>query len=1613
MPGRLRLTITLDLFLGDWNRNGNLWACVQPHIVGDSQFSSLPAWLNTATGADLEYEMAAYDPAAPTDGIVPVPFAPDLNLSIDLLNGDPPLTIDRVNRFRILDPTGLRALNQQVRDDPNLPQPSKNPAPNTPFAAAYVDGLRRQSATRAADETAQLLDIAFTGGVPQFFTAATVAVPADAGVMELPSLNGVRRTNLHSMIGHMVLIGRRANIAHLNAVTDFRIVLHTGPAPGQGDVWRQDLSATSGGPGIPAFFANLRDQNMDEGQLSLTWAPNFERRAYARRAQTAFRLHLYGNVSVFERRAGAKQANQHTLGKILRTIVTLPAPGAGDLPGPPTLPNTLRMRPCRIIDGKIERYRSAPAGTPLQPIDTVLRFVASRDEQDDLEQLLDADPDLFAGVTPRGTIVADAGSQPYQFIGRWTFPWDQDSAGTQRSTLLFFGRVPQSATSFLIIEPARGGAAFNVRLDPAGLQPSTTRWTGTPPAGVEAGFDGFFAPDLNAGLERLLVTAEFQNDYDFDLAQSAGMIEGVVTAACDHPPLLRPQDVTPANDYLGSLVNYNALNLYGHGTPTSDGPLNLYSELYPLYKERTAAAPPAVNDRISQAFHFRYLLPTLQLPTDAIPQQFFAALYSSLAQPRTIMPELEHTYAVTIGFPARAQPQYADFRVQLPAIAPFTASGGDASIERPFLTADYVRDASGSESLTFSANLPLLADQYLNDARYRDFHIAAWRAVAELASAHLLQLQIDAFDFSVFQAINLGGVLANGLVPAPAPIPLIDITNLLKQRAQHWLVGDLDTTRPERIPLALTPPAPIWREAYVAAFSLIVTRDDKAVPQLPAAAWDLRNMPAPVADPNAPVADQGGMITTPADAGSQAPFERWLARLKSGRMPLPSMAPDTKLQSALQVEPDGSAPGSPDSGVDVPNWIAPGGPADPWPGSAVVTICPFGFRPIQPNRWFGPTTDTLLRRYLRLLEAVLRLDVPWWSERTATQWRIYFNGLPALLQAPNGALYKLQAAVLALLFPMPNPENPHLPPEIRDIVQRLRDAMTPTAKRAVAEVGALLASDFGLFSDAKAFLHLHIAGQNSALSRDFFDCASEKQIGFNQSSDAPHSTDRSVLNYTSGRLDDNGGGLEFVELLQDTKFDDAFTYSSFTLRRFEYFVNHLEDPTWSPLPTLENDYFIPSRLLAPGGQVTPGRGPEIYLASREPLIKPQHLFTGMIRECQTADDFTNTFQTAAQFDYATLKVGGLRAPMSGKPYAQVVAQSAPRPRGTAADEYILSAAFVVYGNEDEQTPTEAFGLDKFYIDLPAQPAAGGPLPNDGQPSEQTLAIYQKLASTADPRTLLITPDAGPPPTIADDIFATNLLESTTRWLAAITPGKTPIPDAPVAYIREDGTLAVLWRGHREAWVADAVLFKVVDPSGSSTPQTLPTYVLLANREVQVWNRSYLGLVQTRNPSDLSSGLDFAGEFGQVSEEASDTAPFQPVRDVPAALPPITVPQRTWHLSELVAKILQDRLIPTDPKTNQARGWNQFDVVVTVNHDQQLPMAGRWYDPSTGGEKHGVGAFDSSSYPLSAYRLKSSALDATLIDLPTPYVDFRIDFQWSTASNLQFYRLSDVLVKVTS
>jgi hypothetical protein len=199
---------------------------------------------------------------------------------------------------------------------------------------------------------------------------------------------------------------------------------------------------------------------------------------------------------------------------------------------------------------------------------------------------------------------------------------------------------------------------------------------------------------------------------------------------------------------------------------------------------------------------------------------------------------------------------------------------------------------------------------------------------------------------------------------------------------------------------------------------------------------------------------------------------------------------------------------------------------------------------------------------------------------------------------------------------------------------------------------------------------------------------------------------------------------------------------------------------------------------------------------------------------------------------------------------------------------------------------------------------------------------------------------------------------------------------------------------------------------------LNSALLLVNVLLPIWSPRALGMVQTRNllPSTAGGsplGPDFGRDFAEVSTIAAPQGLYQPfeARVVPPSA--VKLARQQYSVTDIVTKLLlNDVSLPAN-----SNNWNAPGAYLSVTVSA-LQVAHTFESSVSGGvvQDPGPQGTPFSSFVVRNYRFDpavpadyTKALD--WFEADTSIVDYSFDFQWSSASNLQFFRLSGAVVQV--
>ena len=136
----------------------------------------------------------------------------------------------------------------------------------------------------------------------------------------------------------------------------------------------------------------------------------------------------------------------------------------------------------------------------------------------------------------------------------------------------------------------------------------------------------------------------------------------------------------------------------------------------------------------------------------------------------------------------------------------------------------------------------------------------------------------------------------------------------------------------------------------------------------------------------------------------------------------------------------------------------------------------------------------------------------------------------------------------------------------------------------------------------------------------------------------------------------------------------------------------------------------------------------------------------------------------------------------------------------------------------------------------------------------------------------------------------------------------------------------------------------------------------------------------------------------------------------AALPPRRLARGAYPVTEIVRRLLVETgILVLDQPPGEPAFWERFDLSVTVQHDQRTLLCGTFPNPATGELEEEETLFSTSLFPLLNHRFRvgdTQAQEEAKTWFPGDYTDYVLDFQWSSLTNLQFFRLKGRRVRIS-
>ena len=1308
-----------------------------------------------------------------------------------------------------------------------------------------------------------------------------------------------------------------------------------------------------------------------------------------------------------------------------------------------------------------------------------------------------------------------------QLIGSYDFPWDDpviaelgvtgkkmNGFSVRNKTILYWHEVESedslAPTNVLIFFPLKDrdrDVVFTTNLAKPS-DPDNPIWEG--PLKEET----YEVPDVldtlllqtdveigyEAGnLKRLVPSVMFKSDVNFQFAQSISQIEGGLSV--QYPHFDAGGQMSVENVFTEDLVNYNALNVYvtspieGHdGQPCKSRyqHLNPFKEIFPQHV-------PEVKEEdlnITQNFHFRQTEKMRPSSSDE-PHEFFQGLYKKIGQFRYLTFDVEHTYGPVIPLnPSGWEPTPLSTHFDFPPILPteIKAQNEEQSGEH-FMTIKFIKEETKEKAiLMFDLNNWLAESGMLfwGKPKNQAPQVAVWQSVAEMAHSQEIILQGRFLAFNFHRMYNGDFSLRNrSLASALEEVDLPEherdswvITDLLKPVFQEWL-----RTPPEpqaegnlyEIEIELTRGKPwIASTCDVVEFFLKCEREKDRLANEDKD-WELvrlKKIPS------------GKFLIDKENEGLQDLFGCWLEGLKCRRT---AIEPWQKLKEEEALDEDAWAQklrkriGQSDEN-DSGAWIIPNEGKPPTDQTVVPVVCPIAFVPLAQTELLGQETSLLLKRFFRVLSENIECGIEEWREWDKGRWDLHFKRLSKAEKFISDIVDDITQSAKdgGLLYPIPKHDSESVQKEVKKVASELMKGKASEVFQAVQEwIRGRLWRDLGLFDENKAFLFVRLFSIEEKgeefkiiierpIPGELFQFESKKLIEPVSQIDSSTLEDRSILTVREalGKLVGTSW-FGFVDVLSSKKYDSEFQYQEegMVFRNFSSIIAQMEkvsEISCTGCLSIKDDLvYLPS---GPQNLKEEPKGDSlVWLASRNPISPPLHIFTGEF-QYPTKRGLEDIWSKGSKYDLNDLKRGKVNEIGEDldddRPYVVLSAiQKNKKPEGWP-DHYTISAIFEVQGDEDnlktEKLGTDkwwkAFVLDKIFVDMklgPRESIKSGkedPLPPTVSP------FFKALAKEGNPKLFDRVTEPIDQFYDPDDLDKeAEILPWVQRHLGPVAPARPmDVCDKVAIEIterekckKEEEELECLLEYHSDELAEGAKVCIGVPKDFSYALEVLlfrsppkeegmvrrwkqisetDTTLLVINIEVPVWFGISVGLIQSRNWGNKGvPGKDMANEFGQVSERISDSKIYQPVISRSFKMKTINNPcplaRGDYNVKKLISDVIRCLSLAENVRLPSDDSFKNTFLSITINHDQtrRLPQT---YIKEIDGEFVVIEPQTAEKFiaqelqcPLKLIRAGDSYTDKEIDWLPEPYNFFVLDFQWTNQQNEPFFRMSDIYVTV--
>lgn len=1604
-----KIIVTVDFFHKDWHLDsGELWLFVRPIVSSGSteslQFDQLEEWIqNNDKGRLFEYELARCDDRNDFDDsdvkqkYVHVNFCSDTNLLVEIERENQTsikLKNNRCEGIHITNPSAFRMLN---RPDPTLPQSNAEPTPVEigclPFARGYNESIcdaykngQNGKLVPIAD-LASWLDMGLSGGT-RMWIDGNVSDRETWGeqLMWVPPQSGDNpergnSTNLHCLNGLSFRLGTKNNIDELKSITGLKISLEDKI----GEFSVLDLGGTSDTKMfLKNYFSALG--HLDQEKPKVHWDHEVQQNIYlvdipqalaCSRTQVGtrawFKLSQPGDGDTNNKLRSSDRAAE----SLRRLTVRYKEPDKNRVLE--NVPKVLTWRLWSSYPASLVLYRKFPyskGGSAL------LQLVTTPESAGLWEELEKSPELLLLGAN-------DAEIPNLQKVGMYALPWDGDPEQSSFRTLLFFhpaGEVPpplgpvraliQKNDEDSLITTAqkevKGAIGVNGVIEWEWRRPE--KWTPS----INR-FERLSLETSGIDAKTLVPVLYFDDDVQFRPASTASHFEGLLEVIYQRPTSDSGDgcNVTPEDNILDDLINFNALNIYKNWKNGLEY-VNPNKETYPIGSDSN-------QGMIKQVYWFGGS-EMIEPSKPACLRTFYGDLYAKIGKQRELTFDLEHTYGLRLvpdGDSRVDTKTPFDWPPVMPCGIQFKDHPEDPKEPaRTFLSVHYVGGEDGkAEIAKLIFDLEILCPEYLanhpSEANNKA-HQLAWQAVAELRYAEKIVIEATGLRFDFNKALEGRAQGISGGMQDVKQGTWGQLQYAVQELCQKLLNGEHVTDGTIRQVLTGPSDEEKWfKICHVMEFQLCIRRPEATIPDCPTAG----GLVAPTVESCAE-----GILFRATDHGMAEPnYIDWRKSILEAKSSIsPSHLSDETRRFRELLGRSGE-------------WFVPEGKAEPDEGQVVPSIIPFGFRPLAEYGQLGHESDAALRRYLNLLQIVLDCALPAWIRKDRSEWNEHFKVLASIAKPVTGLLEKLAAE---LILPLPDPHDGDLEQEIKQTLDALLDAKNELHINVYKNLTGRLVKQPTLFGSSKAFLFTQLRSDQEKLPRDLYSLIMQNKINHAE-------TDEHLYTYADSiQFSQTEKILTFIQALNDLIYDNEFEVKKFTLENFEDKFDE-ESGRRRPcgsIPIADNILFLPSgRLDVNRTQDGP---PKVFLASRSPVKAPVIVWSGYIEKCQEVG-WEESIQQMT-LSNSELRSGRL-SPSEG--HEQEVLDTVGFTRqGTPSsqvDDYIASFIYEIHGDEEVagQCWANAFQNDsiRVYLESVSLDGPGSLRKPETNVPDPILTLFRNLldkplASLTDPLT---------------DYFRNpnvNVLKFVTENLVKQAETITPPEASPNARIHlclpadhDDCTDFRVNVRDTDIRLVEVLVFR---PRGK-LDETNKLFYLLVNLELSVWQRHRFKLVHTRNVEpDCSESDDrekrrrFAKEFGNFREQESPSGYVSWSSEKVISEPESTIDARKMTTTNLINELLV-KSTPGGLPNESSSEWDKHRLVVSVFHEQKEFIQIATADNPDGEQNTNV----SYAKFLLQREIALNDFDTEYVWFQEPYLDFSVTFQWFTATNRCFLALN--------